>query len=218
MTTTERPLRADAARNREQILAAARQVFAEEGLGASVEEIARVAGVGMGTLYRRFPTKEDLVDELVQSTLHRFALLAEQARAQPDGNGLEGFLRAASALQADNRGCLPRLWAGSADNELVAAARRSIAALLVQAKAYGRVRQEVTGTDVTVILWSLRGVIESSGATALTVWKRHLELIIAGLRPSVKPLRSSALSRVQLNHLLGAAPDQEAVEGRDSSR
>ena len=206
MTTAERPLRADAARNREQILAAARQVFGEDGLGASVEEIARVAGVGMGTLYRRFPTKEDLVDELVQTTLRHFVELAEQARTQPDGSGLEVFLRAASVLQADNRGCLPRLWAGSAaGDEQVAAARRNIAALLVQAKAHGRVRQEITGTDVTVILWSLRGVIESSGATALTVWKRHLELIIAGLRPSAEPLRSPALSRAQLDHLLEAS-------------
>ena len=206
MTTAVRPLRADAARNREQILAAARQVFADDGLGASVEEIARVAGVGMGTLYRRFPTKEDLVNELVQTTLRRFVELAEQARAEPDGSGLEVFLRAASVLQADNRGCLPRLWAGSAGDEQVAAARRNIAALLAQAKAHGRVRQEVTGTDVTVILWSLRGVIESSGATALTVWKRHLELIIAGLRPSPEPLRSPALSRAQLDHLLHPSP------------
>lgn len=205
MTTAERPLRADAARNREQLLAAARQVFAADGLGASVEEIARVAGVGMGTLYRRFPTKEDLVNELVQTTLRRFVDLGEQARSRPDGTGLEFFLREVSVLQAENRGCLPRLWSGSAENALVAAARRNIAALLVQAKAHGRVRQEVTGTDVTVILWSLRGVIESSGATALTVWKRHLELILAGLRPSAEPLRSPALSRAQLDHLLDAS-------------
>ena len=202
MTTPQRPLRRDAARNREQLLEAATQVFADEGLGASVEEIARVAGVGMGTLYRRFPTKEDLVLALVQALLAQVVALIELASSKPDGDGLEFFLREVATLQATNRGCLPRLWSSGTHPELVALARQGIASLLVQAQLHRKVRPEITGTDMTVILWSLRGVIESAEARALTVWERHLEIIIAGLRPAPEPLASPALLRSELDALL----------------
>ena len=112
MSATEvaRPLRKDAAENRERLLQAAAQVFAEQGLEASVEEVARVAGVGMGTLYRRFPTKEALIAELVAQLQQEFIDDARRAMQVPDGFGLETFLHDAARRQASHRGCLPRLW------------------------------------------------------------------------------------------------------------
>src|SRR5579862_7354952 len=96
--TPNRPLRRDAAENRERVLSAAATVFARDGLAASVEEIAQVAGVGMGTLYRRFPTKEALIEELVRQQLTAIIDAAVLAAAQPDGEGLEAFLWATGQL------------------------------------------------------------------------------------------------------------------------
>jgi AcrR family transcriptional regulator len=179
-----KPLRRDAAQNRERLLQAARQVFAEHGLEAGVEEVARVAGVGMGTLYRRFPTKQALIDELIGALRLSLLELARAASTRTDGTGLEELMFAAGQLQADQPGCLPRLWDHS-DAELASLRefRRLLAALLLQAQRLGRIRTEVVVTDISMSLWSLRGVIETTRTVAPTAWQRHLELMLAGLRP-----------------------------------
>ncbi|HVV74554.1 MAG TPA: helix-turn-helix domain-containing protein [Mycobacteriales bacterium] len=197
-----RQLRRDAAENRELLLAAAAQVFAEVGLGAGVEEIARVAGVGVGTLYRRFPTKEALIAELVQDVLEKMSVLAEQAVAAPDGRGLEQFLESSSAYQAEHRGCLPKLWHTSPDNEAVVRVRRTIAALLAEAKRHGQVREDITATDLTMLMWSIRGVIETTRDVAPEAWRRHLALLVAGLRPAGTPLGHRPLTRAQVDQVL----------------
>src|ERR1700712_2754812 len=104
-----KPLRRDAAENREKVLHAASRVFAEHGLDGSVEEVARVAGVGMGTLYRRFPTKDALIAELVRELLAYVLTLAHEARTVAHGQGLEQSLFAAGEAEASQRGCLARL-------------------------------------------------------------------------------------------------------------
>src|ERR1700759_2475171 len=103
---TTRALRRDAAENRKRILDAAGRVFAEHGLDGSVEEVARVAGVGMGTLYRRFPTKQALIDELVGEARRGLLARARAAAEYSDGTGLEVLLVSAGALQAEQLGCL----------------------------------------------------------------------------------------------------------------
>src|ERR1700712_5491680 len=148
-----RPLRKDAAENRERVLEAAAQVFAEQGLDAGVDEVARVAGVGMGTLYRRFPTKQALVAELVRELL-RAVLADARAALQPrDGTGLRLFLEAAGRHQSSNPGCLPRMWNTDSDSELIGEIRAVVAALLTDAQEHGRVRGDLTPTDISVVLW-----------------------------------------------------------------
>lgn len=198
-----RPLRKDAARNRELLLTAAAKVFADQGLGASVDDVAREAGVGMGTLYRRFATKDDLVDELVRDVLSRFVALAVEAASAPGGTGLEVFLRRAAALQAEQRGCLPRLWNSAAEQALVEEARRLIAELLTTAQDLGRIRPEITPTDISVVMWSVRGIIETARGSASSAWQRHLELVLAGMRPSDEPLTHPPLTRKQADEMLG---------------
>jgi AcrR family transcriptional regulator len=186
MTTVfERPLRRDAAENRQRLLDAATEVFAAHGLDGSVEEVARVAGVGMGTLYRRFPTKQDLIDTLVGDMRRELAALAQAATGATDGTGLERLLVSAGELQAGGSGCISGLWDHS-DAELGAMTtfRSTLRTLLAQAQAAGRVRDDVVRTDVWVLLWSLRGVIETTRAVAPNAWRRHLELMVAGLRPA----------------------------------
>jgi AcrR family transcriptional regulator len=200
----ERPLRRDAAHNRELILDAAASVFADRGLDAGVEEIARVAGVGMGTLYRRFPTKETLISALVHEMLESMLSIAEHALAQPDGRGLEHFLEASSAYQAAHRGCLPRLWNIGAAHESVQRMRRMIATLLADAKRHGRAREELTNTDLTMVMWSIRGVIETTGGVAPQGWRRQLDIVLAGLRPADQPLRHGPLTRQQVDKVIAA--------------
>jgi AcrR family transcriptional regulator len=98
-------LRADALRNREAVVAAARQVFAEAGLDAPLEEIARRAGVGIGTLYRRFPSRLDLVDAILTSSVEAHVRVAEEALAMADPwEGFVHFLTEVGRLQASDRG------------------------------------------------------------------------------------------------------------------
>jgi AcrR family transcriptional regulator len=198
----DRPLRRDAAANRERLLRAAGVVFADQGIEASVDEIARVAGVGMGTFYRRFPTKEALIAALVQDMLDSMQQLAEQAAARLDGRGLEQYLEEASAYQAAHRGCLPRLWNLDGSQDAVQRLRRTIAGLLDDAKRHGRVRDETTSTDVTMVMWSIRGVIETTGDVAPDAWRRHLSLLVAGLRPAASPLPHKPMTRQQVDQVL----------------
>jgi AcrR family transcriptional regulator len=198
----ERPLRRDAAQNRDRLLAAAGEVFDLHGLHASVAEVARVAGVGMGTLYRRFPTKDALIDALVQEMLEATVRMARTALDHGDGTGLERFLEASSSYQAEHRGCLPRLW--STDVELVRTARRLITELLVAAQDHGRIRCDLTNADLTMALWSIRGVLMTTRAVAPDVWRRHLELLIAGMRPAAGALRHPALTQGELDTILTA--------------
>ena len=195
-----RPLRRDAAENRKKVLHAASRVFAEHGLDGSVEEVARVAGVGMGTLYRRFPTKQALIDELVGEARSGLLVRAKAAAELPDGTGLEALLLSAGQLQADQLGCLHQLWNQSdAEFEALREFRGILAQLLVVAQRHGRIRDDVTRTDISIILWSIRGVIETTRGTAPNAWRRHLELLVAGLRPVAdgpfaSPLRERPLS------------------------
>ncbi|MFZ0041002.1 MAG: hypothetical protein WAK93_06835, partial [Solirubrobacteraceae bacterium] len=133
--------------------------------------------------------------------------MAERALAEPNGTGLEQFLMESSAYQAANRGCLPRLW--STDHELVHTARSLIKDLLEDAKHHGRVREDLTNTDLTVISWSVRGILETSGDLAPDAWQRHLELLIAGMRPSTKTLSNRAISQSRIDRILTHPPSDQ---------
>jgi AcrR family transcriptional regulator len=200
--TAIKPLRRDAAANRVRLLDAAAEVFAELGIDAGVEEIARVAGVGMGTLYRRFPTKAALIEALVGDVQAAMLELAEQAQAQPEGRGLEYYLEASTAYQANHRGCLPKLWNSAADPRLVQRLRQMVGGLLDDAKSYGRARADLRPTDITVVFWSLRGVIDTTRGSAPDAWRRHLEIVIAGLRPAGSSLVGRPLTQREVDQIL----------------
>jgi AcrR family transcriptional regulator len=202
-TATTRPLRKDAAQHREQLLVAATTVFNDQGLDASVTEIARVAGLGIGTLYRRFPTKEALIDALVHEILSTTIQMARDALTIPGGTGLETFLEASGAYQAEHAGYLRRLW--NTDHDMVKTARHLIAKLLVDAQRHNRIRHDLTSTDLSLAMFSLLGVLEATLPVAPEAWQRHLDLLIAGMRPAAtdlphRALSSASLDRVQARH------------------
>ena len=209
-TARHRPLRSDAVKNRQRLLEAAGQVFEEKGLEASVADVARAAGVGMGTLYRRFPSKEALIEALVSEVLEATIAMALDAAASPDGSGLEHFLEASSAYQAEHLGCLPKLW--HTDHHLVQTARALIGGLLADAQAHDRVRSDLTSTDINLVMWSIRGVLETTRADAPDAWRRHLEILIAGMRPADTALGHRPLRQSQVDRIL-APPAVRATRG-----
>src|SRR5438067_13101700 len=122
--TTEKPLRADAERNRRRILEAAAELFATKGLSVGLDEIAHHAGVGVGTAYRRFPDKRKLIEELFEDRVARMVALAERALAADDAwEGLAGFIERATEHQIANRGLKELVFGSDQGRALSARAR-----------------------------------------------------------------------------------------------
>ncbi|MGF1428534.1 TetR/AcrR family transcriptional regulator [Kitasatospora sp. LaBMicrA B282] len=186
-----RTLRRDAAENRERLLRAAWEVFAEFGPDAGVEEIARRAGVGMGTLYRRFPTKDALIAALYDEILENILAHTRAAAAEPCGGaGLESVLWHIGAVMSSHHGGLSRLWqAIPPDVDTQRAELWSLVGqLLERARAAGTVRADLTLTDVYLGVLALRSVIDETATQAPDAWRRHLSLVLAGCRPGGQPL------------------------------
>ncbi|MDT7571539.1 MAG: hypothetical protein QOE05_1713 [Actinomycetota bacterium] len=180
---TVRPLRRDAAANRERVLAAAAQVFHEQGLSAGLEEVARRAEVGVGTVYRRFCSREALLDALISDLLEVYLAEAERAGRQPGGAGLATFVRTVAEVQATPRGCVLRLWTSPAVERLRSQLHEQMACLLADAQRHGTCRSDVMVEDLVGIFLALRGVRETPTSAGGLDWRRHLELCLAGLQP-----------------------------------
>ena len=195
-----RPLRADAARNRARILDAARTAFAEAGLDVGVEEIARRAGVGKGTLYRRFPTKEALVRAIFEDLLHDLELLVDEFAAEPDaGVAFVGFLHESVRRQATNQGFLDVVAQRLGAAMLTADQRRrflgAIARPLRRAQEAGGVRADLESEDVVMIFRMLGATTRPApdGTPMDEHWPRYIGLVADALRPAAAtPLPADA--------------------------
>jgi AcrR family transcriptional regulator len=160
-------LRADARRNRERIVTAAREVFAEQGLGASLNEVARRAGVGLATLLRRFPSRDQLVAAALGDRMGDFAALVERALDDPDPwHGFCGLVEAVCAMQAGDLGfteVLTQAFPGSGEfEELREQAYRRIVELFDRAKAAGRLRPDFSPHDFPMVLMANAGVVTAT--------------------------------------------------------
>ncbi|MDX6229670.1 MAG: hypothetical protein QOI76_3060 [Frankiales bacterium] len=186
-------LRRDAADNHRRLLEAAVAEFGEQGMDACVEQIAARAGVGIGTFYRRFGTKDALVDRLVTDLLDELVAAAEHRIATGAGDGLETYLREVATALVHHRGVLARVWSGR-PAEHSERLRPLMLQLLANAQASGAIRTEVSGNDITVLMWSLRSIIEITGDAAGVACRRQLDFVIAGMRPDAEPPRHPALS------------------------
>jgi AcrR family transcriptional regulator len=203
-TAQDHQLRRDAARNRERIVASARELFARDGVDASVEDITRHAGVGMGTLYRHFPTKDELVDAVLADAFEELVDAAEQAlRAESAWDGLTAFLEQALASHATNRGLKDVLASGAAGQHRAEAMRERIrplvARLIERAQAEGTLRTDFTPMDLSLVFWASGRVVELTEPVAPDHWRRFLGLLLDGLRaPGAAPLPGSPLTRDQV--------------------
>jgi AcrR family transcriptional regulator len=196
-------LRRDARANRDRILSAAAEAFAEHGLEVSVEEIARRSGVGMGTLYRRFPHKAALVDAIFEAQVDELASIAENALAGGEAwDGLRSFLEQAVSLQAKNRGFAEIVAVHLRDETLIAKARARVTPLLRQlverAQASGELRPDIVYEDISVLLWMSGRVVDATREVAPDFWRRQLTLALDGLRASnASPLAEPPLTEAQ---------------------
>ncbi len=201
MPDTVRPLRRDAERNRQRILKAASEAFNERGLEVSLDEIARYAGVGVGTVYRRFRTKEELVEALFMDRLDAVAAIADDAFEVADPwSGLVSFMERMAELMAGDLGLRQMLMFAAYGRDLVAIARQRNAPLverLVQrAQAAGQLRADVRPTDIPFIVFMLTEATHLVNAANPDIWRRYLTLILDGMRPGregVTPLPVAAL-------------------------
>jgi AcrR family transcriptional regulator len=207
------PLRRDAQRNRDRILAATRAAFQERGLDVGVDEIARRAEVGMGTLYRHFPTKDALIDAIVDARFAELTAAAARALAAPDAwTGFEAFLVAAVELQAADRGFKDALAARGRDEPRVKAARRKLHAVLDKLVERGReegaLRADLTAEDITVLLWATARIVERTADVAPGQPRRFLAMHLDGLRASAvaAPLPAPPPTRRQLQRSVARTP------------
>jgi AcrR family transcriptional regulator len=183
------PLRRDAAANRERILTAAVEVFSASGAEAGIDEVARRAGVGVGTVYRRFPTKDALLAEIVAQLLRDLVAVARDALEEDPEQGLAAFLTGAGELQARHAGCLWQLWSGGHEGGETLTELRAIGQqLLARAQVSGAVRAELVYEDIGMLLWSLAGVVESAHGVDPQLWRRTLEIMLHGMKPAAKTL------------------------------
>jgi AcrR family transcriptional regulator len=184
-SAAERPAaahRRDAVRNYHRILEAAREVLGESGADASMEEIAARAGVGVGTVYRRFANKDALIDELLRLTLEEGVAAARQALDCPGGEGLEQLLRAFGAMFAGHARYAHLLLERSADTDAGRETRAAVAELTTRAVTAGTLNPGVTTADVMTLVWAMRGLTQTTGEVAPDSWERFLDIHLAGLR------------------------------------
>jgi AcrR family transcriptional regulator len=193
----ERPLRADAARNRDRVLAAARDAFAECGSDAQMEDVARRAGVGVGTVYRHFQTKEALIDALLTA---RFTQLADRVRTSlqtedPWQAVVEAFQRTAE-LQAEDR-CLTDALAEhkaifTEQAPIMAELRAIWGELLDRGQRQGVIREDLSVEDIPSLMCALATVVGRSSRSR--DWERYLGLLLDGLRAAPVKSRLAPLS------------------------
>lgn len=204
-TTADRPLRRDAERNRRLILEAAREEFAERGLRASHDDIARRAGVGVGTVYRRFPDKEQLIDALFEQRMEEIAALADEGLEMEDPwDGLVHFFVGAMELQPADRGLKELALGNDCGHSRVTRARERIGPrvqrLVERARAAGVVRGDLEVTDLPILQLAAGAIADAMRDVAPDVWRRTLTLVLDGLRPArsgTTPLPEPALDQEQ---------------------
>lgn len=207
----DRPLRRDAELNRQRILQAARPLISERGLEVSYDDIARSAGVAVGTVYRRFPQREQLFEALFLDRVDAVVALAEAALAHDDAlEGLSRFLTGIFELQADDRG-LGEFMTRGGDTRLAARAGASIepvvGELVRRAQAGGRLRAGVGVGDIPLIPVMVGAVMDKARHVDPELWRRMLAIVIDGISagPRDRSLPGEPPAPAALAEILSAA-------------
>jgi AcrR family transcriptional regulator len=200
--SARRPLRRDAERNRQRLLAAAGELFAARGLAVTLDDVAHHAGLGVGTVYRRFPSKEALVEALFEERLDEIVALAEQAAGSADSwQGLASFLTGTAELHAADRGMREVLFATGYGRERVAKVRahltEPVTSLVARAQADGHLRADIRPQDVPILQLMIGAVAEYAVEVDPELWRRYLTVLLDGLRADGA---RSELPRPALDH------------------
>jgi AcrR family transcriptional regulator len=205
-TEASRPLRSDALRNRALLIDAARELFAARGVDVALEEVARRAGVSIGTLYNRFPSRAVLIEAVFADRLEKIAGFALRALADPDPwQGFADYLFDVCELQAADRGFNEVAARGLADSPANQGMRQQIgeamAQLIERAKQAGAMRADLAIEDLAFVVWGVAQTVDRTASVAPRIWRRHLGLLLDGFRaqgahplpePPLNPGRSHA--------------------------
>jgi AcrR family transcriptional regulator len=184
-----RPLRADAERNRRIVLDVAARVFAERGLAATLNDIAHEAGLGVGTVYRRFPDKQALIDALFEAKFSTLVELARRAGEAPTaGEGLRAYVWGAAEARTRDRGLAQVLAAAGAPGAEAEGKRRMLHGLVedlvARAQAEGSVRADLAAADVPMFMVMIGAVADATRGVADDAWQRYARLVLDALTPS----------------------------------
>jgi AcrR family transcriptional regulator len=206
--TSARPLRKDAARNRALLVQAAREVFAERGLEASMDDVAHRAGLGVGTAYRHFANKYELAEAIMAEAIERVYELIDSAAATEDAwAGLVGFVEGAAEMQSADRG-LREVLMGVHDAEEMERVSERLSAplrdLVDRSKAAGAIRADVDVTDIGIVVLMLCTVADVTGDASPDLWRRYVPMLLDGLRagtePPVPPVSEELLRKAMSSH------------------
>jgi AcrR family transcriptional regulator len=206
--TASGALRADAERNRQRIVAAARRMFAEHGLEVPMEEIARQAGVGVGTLYRRYPTRGDLIAAAFEAKMSAYAEAAREALADPDPwRAFCAYVERICAMQAGDRGFTMVLTMTFPTARRFEGERRRAFAdfttLVERAKAAGKLRADFVAEDLPMFLMANAGVLAATTGPASETWRRLVGYLLqACAAPAAQPLPDPPTPRQMYRALL----------------
>jgi AcrR family transcriptional regulator len=220
---TARPKRKDAQRNRETLLAAARAAFSEDGLDTPLEGVARRAGLGIGTLYRHFPTRLDLIEATFGEELVSWIEAGEQALAMPDAwSGFAYYLEALCELRAADRGLNDlagmRLPAGSCIERAKDRSYQLGRQVVARAHQQGSLRPDITTEDLAFVVWAHAAVARATRAVAPRAWRRHLALMLDAFRAErAHPLPERPLRPRQVYQAM-TAPSTTRWPTRDAPR
>jgi AcrR family transcriptional regulator len=184
--TATRPLRADAERNRQRIITAAKTLFAERGVDVAVEDIAAAAGVGIGTFYRRFPDRESLVEAIFETKLERVAQAARDALEIEDPwEAFRTFVLTVARMHGRDRGLKDVLLCSERGRDQVAQVRARIrplaAELLERAQASGALREDVAQFDIPMIHQAVSAIADMTRDVSPDYFERILTLFVDGL-------------------------------------
>jgi AcrR family transcriptional regulator len=186
-----RPLRSDAARNRERVIAAAVEIFAERGLEATMPEVAARAGVGKATVYRSFPTREQLVASIVIERLAWYREQAEAAADLPDAWAAFTTLMFAAAEKQSRDRALAACLAATNDHPDVVQARHessdAIAVIMRRAQAQGAMRSDATPEDVRLLFGGIGRVLNEDEAADPARWRRATAFVLDAFRADGTP-------------------------------
>jgi AcrR family transcriptional regulator len=202
-SVTDKPLRRDAERNRQRILDAAVELFEQRGLDVSLNDIAHHAGVGVGTVYRRFPDKAQLIESLFEQKLEEIVALMHEAVADPDPwRGLTGFFERSLELQSKNSGLNELVLNNPEGFDRMGRIRSRLMPLGIQlvqrARASGQLRSDFEPQDLPIVQLMLRPLIDGAREIDPGLWRRYLQIFIQGLRADPQP--PAPLSQPPLSH------------------
>ena len=203
--TPERPLRKDAERNRKRVLEAARELFAAKGLEPNLNDVARHAGVGVGTVYRRFATKEELLEAIFEDAMNQLTDLAEEALRQSDSwQGFAWFVEQQCRLTVTDRGLREIAFSKCYGGDRVKAAQDRLSVvttkLVERAQRDRHLRPGVSATDLPLLALLAGTVTEFAGHVDTELWRRYMSILLEGMRhhPGQEPVAVSALDRPAL--------------------